>query len=364
MLSSELNQADRPRIAATPYDAHGWTLPKLVLSGLRILITGSAGFIGFHVAKRLLAEGAQILGIDNFSPYYDPGLKERRNAILEHSPGFTLLRIDICDAGTLKGAFVQFEPDIVVHLAAQAGVRHSLKDPASYVQSNVVGTLNLLECCREQHVVHLLIASTSSVYGASPETPFRETSRTASPLSLYAATKSAAEQMAHAYSHLFDIPTTCFRFFTVYGPWGRPDMALYKFADAMLTGRAVDVFNAGDMTRDFTFVDDLVEAVIRLMGLPPDNSTPSGAEWPAPKYRIVNIGGGKPERLSDYIAALEDALGVRATKNLMPMQMGDVPTTHASADLLRELTGYVPATSIKDGVSAFVEWFREYAASG
>lgn len=328
-----------------------------VAAGQRFLVTGSAGFIGFHTCQRLLKDGAEVLGIDNFSPYCDVRLKEDRNALLEVHPAFSLERIDICDQERFQRAYETFRPDIVIHLAAQAGVRHSLVAPSSYVASNVAGTLSVLECCRALPVQHLLIASTSSVYGASKNTPFRETSRTQSPLSLYAATKAAGEQMAHAYSHLFQIPTTCFRFFTVYGPWGRPDMALYKFTEAMLRGRSIDLCNGGDMVRDFTYVDDLVEAVVRLTPLAPDGSD---LDTNGVRYRIVNIGGGAPERLSDYVVALEDALALKAKKNLLPMQPGDVPETHAAADLLMRLTGYAPSTSIKTGVKAFADWYRTY----
>lgn len=325
----------------------------------RVLITGSAGFVGFHTARLLLRSGAQVLGVDNFTPYYDVSLKEARNAILEAQPGFTLARLSIEDADALREAWRDFAPDAVVHLAAQAGVRYSIEHPAEYVGTNVTGTFNLLELARHMPVRHFLAASTSSVYGANTEMPFAETQRTQTPMSLYAATKGATELIGHSYSHLFGIPLTFFRFFTVYGPWGRPDMALFKFARAMEAGEPIDVFNNGAMTRDFTYVEDLVEALVALIDVVPGNEPmPGDSLSPVAPFRTVNIGGGAPVPLMDYIAALEEALGTQAQKNFLPMQAGDVPATHASPELLRALIGFTPATSVRDGVKAFVDWYR------
>jgi UDP-glucuronate 4-epimerase len=328
---------------------------------MRFLITGSAGFIGFHLARRLLDEGHAVAGLDNFSAYYDVALKEARNAELERRAGFTLRRASLEDRAALERAWDAAEPEVVVHLAAQAGVRYSIDHPETYVASNLIGHFNLLECARRRPVRHLLAASTSSVYGANTEMPFRETDAVAHPLTLYAATKGAGELMAHSYSHLFGIPTTMFRFFTVYGPWGRPDMALFKFARAMLAGEPIEVFGEGRMSRDFTYIDDLVEAVVRLVDAVP-GKTPAGPHdtlSPAAPFRVVNIAGGSPQGLMDYIAALEAALGRPAEKRMLPMQDGDVPATYASAELLQALTGYRPATPVGEGVRAFVDWYLE-----
>jgi len=332
------------------------------LSNRRILVTGSAGFIGFHAASRLLQTSAQVLGIDNFTPYYDVSLKEARNAILANHPNFTLARIGIEDAAALAAAWKAFAPDTVIHLAAQAGVRYSIEHPAEYVGTNVVGTFNLLELARHNPVRHFLAASTSSVYGANIEMPFAETQRTQTPMSLYAATKGATELIGHSYAHLYGIPLTFFRFFTVYGPWGRPDMALFKFARAMQAGEAIDVYGHGKMARDFTYVDDLVAALIALIHAVPGAEPVSAADSlsPVAPFRSVNIGGGSPVPLMDYIAALEAAMGGEAKKNFLPMQAGDVPATHASADLLRALIGFVPETPVREGVKAFVDWYRDY----
>ena len=332
------------------------------LSNRRILVTGSAGFIGFHAASRLLQTSAQVLGIDNFTPYYDVSLKEARNAILANHPNFTLARIGIEDAAALAAAWKAFAPDTVIHLAAQAGVRYSIEHPAEYVGTNVVGTFNLLELARHNPVRHFLAASTSSVYGANIEMPFAETQRTQTPMSLYAATKGATELIGHSYAHLYGIPLTFFRFFTVDGPWGRPDMALCKFARAMQAGEAIDVYGHGKMARDFTYVDDLVAALIALIHAVPGAEPVSAADSlsPVAPFRSVNIGGGSPVPLMDYIAALEAAMGGEAKKNFLPMQAGDVPATHASADLLRALIGFVPETPVREGVKAFVDWYRDY----
>jgi UDP-glucuronate 4-epimerase len=330
---------------------------------MRFLITGSAGFIGFHLCRRLLADGHQILGFDNFSDYYDVDLKEARNALLERNDNqFRVARASLEDQDALFRVWGEFKPDVVVHLAAQAGVRYSIEHPETYVSANLVGTFNVLEAARRFAPRHLLAASTSSAYGANTEMPFRETDRAVHPLTLYAATKGATELMAHSYSNLFRIPTTFFRFFTVYGPWGRPDMALFKFTKAILEDRPIEVFGEGRMSRDFTYVDDLVESVVRLAQCVP-GEVPVGASdtlSPVAPYRLVNVGGGLPASLMDYISELETALGRQAAKTMLPMQDGDVRATYASADLLHDLTGYKPATPISEGVPAFVRWYREH----
>lgn len=327
----------------------------------RVLITGAAGFIGFHTAQRFLATGAQVLGVDNFSPYYDVALKEARSEILARSPQFSMTRIDIADKAALDEAWGRFAPDLVVHLAAQAGVRHSISHPDAYISANLIGTFNILEAARQAPPRHLLAASTSSVYGANEVMPFRETDKAVHPLTLYAATKAGAEHIGHAYAHIFKIPTTFFRFFTVYGPWGRPDMALFKFAKAMLEGEPIDVYNNGQMVRDFTYVDDLVEGVVRLAGVIPGEERVAGDSLsPVAPFRVVNIGQGQPVNLLAYIDALEKALGVTAEKRMLPMQTGDVPATEASVDLLKALTGFTPSTSVAEGVPRFVEWYRTY----
>ena len=332
------------------------------LADRRILVTGSAGFIGFHTARRLLDAGAQVLGIDNFTPYYDVSLKEARNAILVEQPGFALARLGIEDADALGAAWRAFAPDTVIHLAAQAGVRYSIEHPAEYVGTNVTGTFNLLELARHHPVRHFLAASTSSVYGANPDMPFAETQRTQTPMSLYAATKGATELIGHSYAHLYRIPLTFFRFFTVYGPWGRPDMALFKFIKAMSADEPIDVYGHGRMARDFTYVEDLVAALVALVDAAPGNEPVSAADSlsPVAPFRTVNIGGGSPVPLMDYIAALEAAMGIEAKKNFMGMQAGDVPATHASPELLRALVGFVPQTPVREGVKAFVDWYRGY----
>jgi UDP-glucuronate 4-epimerase len=329
---------------------------------MRFLITGSAGFIGFHLARRLLAEGHQVAGVDNFSSYYDPELKEARNAQLElHHNAFKVHRLDLQDASALTAAWDEARPDVVVHLAAQAGVRYSIDHPDSYVGSNLIGTYNILEAARRFQPRHLLAASTSSVYGANTQMPFRETDRAVHPVSLYAATKGATELMGHSYSHLFGIPTTFFRFFTVYGPWGRPDMALFKFTRAILAGEPIEVYGEGKMSRDFTYVDDLIEGIVRLAEAAPQSAAAEGDTLsPVAPFRVVNIGGGTPSGLMDYIAELERALGREAVKTFLPMQDGDVTATFASADLLEQITGYRPMTPISVGVPAFVDWYRAH----
>ena len=333
---------------------------------MKLLVTGSAGFIGFHLGRRLLDEGHTVVGYDGMTPYYDVALKRARLAILERSPAFTAVTAMLEDADALKQAAERAQPDVIVHLAAQAGVRYSLENPQAYIDANLAGSWNLLEAARAAAPKHLVIASTSSVYGANQKVPFAETDRADEPLSLYAATKKGMEAMAHAQSHLYRLPTTMLRFFTVYGPWGRPDMALFKFVDAILAGRPIEVYGEGNMSRDFTYIDDLIEAIVRLIPIAPDEAnrvtTPAVTDSlsrQAP-YRVVNIAGGQPTGLNDLIAAVEDALGRKAERTLLPMQAGDVPRTHASAALLEALTGYRPNTAVADGVKAFVAWYREY----
>jgi UDP-glucuronate 4-epimerase len=328
---------------------------------MRVLVTGTAGFIGFHLARRLLSDGHVVLGVDNFSDYYDVTLKEDRNAILESYSDFSVARIALEDSEALNEVWSAFGPDVVVHLAAQAGVRYSIERPDVYVTSNLIGTFNVLEAARHYPPRHLLAASTSSAYGANKESPFRETDKAVQPLTLYAATKTATELMGHSYAHLFGVPTTFFRFFTVYGPWGRPDMALFKFARAMLKDETIDVYGKGEMSRDFTFIDDLVESIVRLIELIPGSAPPVQGDTlsSVAPFRLVNIGGGSPSPLMDYIRELETALGREAKKNMLPMQDGDVPHTTASPDLLEQLIHFKPVTPISKGVPLFVAWFRE-----
>ena len=325
---------------------------------MRVLITGVAGFIGYHVAARLLGDGATVRGLDNLSPYYDVGLKRARLADLEARFGFAADHVDIADAARLREAVARAEPEVVVHLAAQAGVRYSMTDPQSYVVSNLVGFANLLEACRATAPRHLLYASSSSVYGASSRQPLREDEAVSRPVSLYAATKLANEAMAYSYSHLYRFPATGLRFFTVYGEWGRPDMAFFSFARAMREGRPIRVFNHGAMARDFTYVGDAVEAVVRLIGLPPPH-TGDGAEV-AP-HRIINIASGRRVPLLEFIAALEKALDCRAEKVFEAMQPGDVPETWADTGLLEKLTGYSARVPVAEGVARFGRWLSSYA---
>lgn len=331
---------------------------------MKFLITGTAGFIGFHLARRLLDEDHEVTGVDGFTPYYDVSLKRARHALLSRRPGFDEVVLMLEDADRLARVAKTSRPDVVIHLAAQAGVRYSVENPRAYIESNLVGTFNLLEAIRELSLRHLLIASTSSVYGDNPEVPFKESDRTAHPLSLYAATKAAGELISHSYSHLWDMPTTVFRFFTVYGPWGRPDMALFKFVDAILEDQPIDVFNGGDMQRDFTYIDDLIEAIRRLIDKPPESGRPVEADSlsPTAPWRVVNIGRGEPVNLMDFIAATERALGRDATLNFLPMQPGDVRRTFADGRLLEVLTGYRPSTPLDAGVEAFCAWRREYVS--
>lgn len=332
---------------------------------MRVLITGSAGFIGFHLARRLLEAGAEILGYDGFTDYYDVALKRRRHESLAGYPGFRAEEAMLEDSARLCAAAQGFAPDIIVHLAAQAGVRYALEAPRAYIDANVTGTFNLLEAARLTAPRHLLIASTSSVYGGNRSLPFRETDKATAPLSLYAATKLAGEALAHSYAHLHGLPTTAFRFFTVYGPWGRPDMALFKFTRAILAGEPIEIYNRGELWRDFTYIDDLVDAMRGLIDAPPPGAEPAAPQdslSPVAPFRVVNIGHGKKVRLLDFVAALEAALGREAIRHYAPMQKGDAPATWADASLLHALTGAAPQTPLEEGVARFVAWYREHYA--
>jgi UDP-glucuronate 4-epimerase len=334
-----------------------------------ILITGAAGFIGFHVARQLLERGEHVIGIDGMTPYYDVTLKRDRLTILAENPNFVFREFMLEDRARLADMMGSSHSETVIHLAAQAGVRYSLESPGAYVDSNVVGTFNLLEACRLAPPGHLLIASTSSVYGNGGDLPYREASQSSEPLSLYAATKKATEVMAHAYAHLHGLPTTAFRFFTVYGPWGRPDMALFKFTAAILDDREIEIYGHGEMSRDFTYVDDLVRGIVGLVDLPPP---PPGeeargalaAESPSAPFRIVNIGASQPIGLEEFVTALEDVLGRKARRKYLPMQPGDVRRTYADTSVLRSLVALPPPTPLKAGIEAFVRWYKDYYKLG
>ena len=331
---------------------------------MHYFITGTAGFIGFHLARRLLADGHEVTGFDGLTPYYNVKLKHMRHAALAQYPAFKPVIAMLEDRSAVEEAMATAKPDVVIHLAAQAGVRYSLENPQSYLTSNVTGSYNIIELSERHKVKHLMLASTSSIYGANPTVPFRETDRADEPLTIYAATKKSMELMAHAHAHLYKTPTTAFRFFTVYGPWGRPDMALFKFVDLMLNGEPIEIYGEGKMSRDFTYIDDLVEAIVRISHVIPDESNRVADEKvetlsrQAP-YRLVNIGGGQPENLMDFVEMVERALGHPAIRHMLPMQKGDVPRTYAAPDLLQALTGYTPTTKLEDGVKAFVEWYLE-----
>jgi UDP-glucuronate 4-epimerase len=333
---------------------------------MTVLLTGSAGFIGFHLSRRLLERGDQVVGVDNLNAYYDPALKAARLAILETYPAYRHARIDLADRETVTALFAETRPAAVVNLAAQAGVRYSLEKPEAYVDANVVGFLNVLEGCRAVQPKHLVYASTSSVYGANGKLPFSVHDGANHPITLYAATKLANEAMAHAYAHLFSIPATGFRFFTVYGPWGRPDMALFKFTDAILKGQPIDVYGEGKMQRDFTFVDDIVDGLVAAIDRPaqvdpawdaqqPDPSTSGVAPW-----RVLNLGAARKVELMRYIQVLEEKLGRKAELNLMPMQPGDVARTEADVDATTAALGYAPKTTVEVGVGRFVDWYLDY----
>jgi UDP-glucuronate 4-epimerase len=330
-----------------------------------ILVTGAAGFIGFHVARRLLDRGERILGIDNLNPYYDPKLKEARLAQLQKSRAFTFVHADVADTDTVQDLFGEYQPQRVVHLAAQAGVRYSVENPYAYIESNILGFQNILEGCRHDKVEHLVYASTSSVYGAHTQQPFSEHQAVDHPISLYAATKIANELMAHSYAHLYRLPATGLRFFTVYGPWGRPDMALFKFTRGILAGEPIPVYNQGQMIRDFTYIDDVVEGVVRILDVIPAPNPEWKSDRPDPAtsnapYRIYNIGNNRPVELLSYIAVLEKCLGKKAQLNLLPMQPGDVQSTMADVSDLERATGFRPQTTVEEGIAQFVKWYREY----
>lgn len=332
---------------------------------MKILVTGAAGFIGMHCAERLLARGDTVIGIDNMNDYYDVSLKQARLDRLLPKAEFTFIEGDIADRAVMEKLFATEQPDHIIHLAAQAGVRYSLENPHAYIDANLQGFMNILEGCRHHKVAHLVYASSSSVYGGNASMPFSEHDNVDHPVSLYAATKKANELMAHTYSHLYDIPTTGLRFFTVYGPWGRPDMALFSFTQSILAGRPIDVYNKGDMVRDFTYIDDIVEGVIRVLDKPAtandgyDARDPDPATAAAP-YRLFNIGNGNPTPLMDYIEALETALGMTAEKNMMPMQPGDVMATSADMAELHQWVGFAPNTDVADGVKKFIDWYTAF----
>ena len=332
---------------------------------MKILITGAAGFIGFHVAERLLAEGHEVVGIDNLNDYYDVNLKLARLARIQSQPNFRFIKLDLADRADMTELFARERFARVIHLGAQAGVRYSIDNPHAYADANLVGHLNVLEGCRHSGVGHLLYASSSSVYGLNRKTPFSTDDSVDHPVSLYAATKKANELMSHSYAHLYGLPTTGLRFFTVYGPWGRPDMALFKVTKAILEGQAIDVYNHGDMRRDFTYIDDIAEAVVRLCGVIPQPNlgwtveSGSPADSSAP-YRVYNIGNSQPVQLTAFIQELEQALGVQATLNLLPMQPGDVLETSADTSALERVIGFKPHTKLSDGLARFVRWYRGY----
>jgi UDP-glucuronate 4-epimerase len=332
---------------------------------VKILVTGAAGFIGMTASLRLLARGDEVVGLDNMNDYYAVSLKESRLKRLTALPGFRFAKLDVADRAGMEVLFAAEKFDKVIHLAAQAGVRYSIQNPHAYVDSNLVGFINILEGCRHHQVQHLVYASSSSVYGGNTKMPFSEHDSVDHPVSLYAATKKANELMAHTYSHLYGLPTTGLRFFTVYGPWGRPDMALFLFTKAILEGRPIDVFNHGNMQRDFTYIDDIVEGVIRVLDrnatvnaeYDPISADPATSNTP---YRVFNIGNNNPVQLLDFIGAIETALGMKAEKRLLPLQDGDVPATYANTDLLNDWVGFVPGTSVQEGVNRFIAWYREY----
>jgi UDP-glucuronate 4-epimerase len=332
---------------------------------MRVFVTGSSGFIGFHLSRKLLELGHQVAGFDGMTPYYDVNLKRARLEILDEYAGFKSVTAMLEDEHAVAVAMAEQAPDVVVHLAAQAGVRYSLENPQAYIDSNITGTYNLIEAAKKVAPKHLLFASTSSVYGGNTKLPFSETDRTDFPVSLYAATKRAGESLTHSYSHLFKIPTTCFRFFTVYGPWGRPDMALFKFVDSILKGQPIEIYGNGKMRRDFTYIDDLVQAIILLMNCPPQVGsalTEDEIESASPiaPWRVVNIAGGQPVELMDFVSTIERHLGIDADKIFLPMQKGDVVATFADSRLLKNLINYEPQTPVDVGVSDFVDWYRSY----
>jgi UDP-glucuronate 4-epimerase len=330
-----------------------------------VLVTGAAGFIGYHVARRMLDDGRQVVGLDNLNAYYDPKLKDARLAELAKYKGFQFVKLDLADRAGIAALFLKFQFEQVAHLAAQAGVRYSMDHPSEYIESNLVGFFNILECCRQHKCRHLLYASSSSVYGANTHMPFSTKDNVDHPLSLYGATKKANELMAHSYSHLYRLPTTGLRFFTVYGPWGRPDMAMWLFADAILAGKPIKLFNSGNMRRDFTYVDDVVESVVRLVDRAPAADPKWSADAPDPAsssapWRVYNIGNNNPVELLDVVRLLEEKIGKKAQRELLPMQPGDVPATYADVDDLMRDVDFKPATPIADGIGRFIDWYCAY----
>lgn len=335
------------------------------MSDCAILVTGAAGFIGFHVAQRLLSAGREVVGLDIINNYYDPNLKEARLEILKRHSNFSFAKLDLTDREAMKSLFAQHRFPIVIHLAAQAGVRYSLENPHAYVDSNIEGFINVLEGCRHNACEHLLFASSSSVYGANTKLPFSVQDNVDHPISLYAASKKANELMSHAYSHLYGLPATGLRFFTVYGPWGRPDMAMFIFAKAILSGAPIKLFNHGNMRRDFTFVDDVSEAIVRLVDCPPRGNPDWSGDVPDPAssgapWKVYNIGNNNPEDITHVVSLLEKEFGRTAIKEMLPMQPGDVPATYADIDDLARDIGFKPATTIEDGIERFAKWYREY----
>jgi UDP-glucuronate 4-epimerase len=336
---------------------------------MKILVTGAAGFIGFHLTRRLLERGDEIVGLDNLNDYYDVSLKEARLRLLESSPGFRFVRISLEDRPAVAEIFFEEKFDMVVHLAAQAGVRYSLQNPNAYIDSNIVGFMNVLEGCRYHNIKHLVYASSSSVYGANTTVPFSVHHTVDHPLSLYAATKKSNELMAHTYAHLFGLPVTGLRFFTVYGPWGRPDMAYFSFTKAIVEGRPIDVFNHGRMQRDFTYIDDVIEGIVRVLGRVPQQDPDWDAACPDPAgssapYRLYNIGNNRPVELGRFIEVLEECLGRKALTNMLPLQVGDVVATCADVDALMQDVGFKPSVRLEQGLRSFVDWYLEYYKAG
>ena len=332
---------------------------------MKILVTGCAGFIGMHTCLKLLERGDEVVGIDNINNYYDVNLKENRLALLNKYDNFSFVKLDISDVVGLKNLFQQLEIQSVVHLAAQAGVRYSISNPLSFVQSNVVGFVNILECCKHHNINHVVFASSSSVYGSNTKMPFSVNQNVDHPVSLYAATKKSGELVAHSYSHLFNLPVTCLRFFTVYGPWGRPDMSPFIFTKAILEGRPIDVFNYGNMQRDFTFIDDIVEGVVRVLDSPASPNNLYDTKYPDPStsfapYAIYNIGSHRPVNIIEFINNIERSLGKKAAINMLPMQAGDVVATYAETSVFRDKFGYEPTTPLRTGIEKFIDWYLKY----